>query len=249
MNFKDHFSGHSAQYSEFRPRYPDGLFSWLSSLCEEHNCAWDCATGSGQAAASLVEHFGKVIATDASANQISDAAVTDGVSYKVATAENSGITPNSIDLITVAQALHWFDIPAFEAEADRVLKDDGILAVWTYGLLEFGTELDKTLEHFYSGIVGEHWPFERKMVESGYAQVQLSFTEVPAATMEMTESWGFADLLGYLNTWSAVKAFEKDQGHNPIEKIEADLLRQWGNIDTKRTVTWPLYVKAYRKNK
>jgi len=247
VNFKDHFSGHSAQYSEFRPGYPRDLFSWLASLCEERSRAWDCATGSGQAAISLIEYFDAVIATDASANQIADAIQVNGVSYKVAAAENSGITSDSIDLITVAQALHWFDIPAFQLEADRVLKAGGVLAVWTYGLIKPGPGLDETIAHFYSGIVGEYWPFERKMVESGYSQVQLPFAEISATQLEMTESWGIADLIGYLNTWSAVKAYEKDQGHNPINEVEADLLRQWGDADTKRAVKWPLLVRAWRK--
>jgi len=247
MNFKDHFSGHSAQYSVFRPRYPGGLFSWLASLCEAHCLAWDCATGSGQAAIGLVEYFDEVIATDASANQISEAIASDGVSYKVASAENSGIARGSIDLITVAQALHWFDIPAFQLEADRVLKDGGVLAVWTYGLIRFGAGLDEAIDHLYSAIVGEYWPFERKMVENGYAGVQMPFSEIQATEMEMTESWGMTDLIGYLNTWSAVKAYEKDLGHNPLKKVDADLLRLWGDTDMKRTAKWPLLVKAWRK--
>jgi len=249
MSFKDHFSGHSSQYSEFRPRYPDKLFSLLAALCAEHDLAWDCATGSGQAAAGLIEHFDNVIATDASANQIADAARTDGITYNVATAENSGLQTEAVDLATVAQALHWFDIDAFTNEAIRVLKPDGVLAVWTYGLLAFDTGLDAIIRHLYADIVGEYWPFERNMVEGGYANVDMPFTEIPANPMEMTAEWDFSGLIGYLNTWSAVKAYEKANGNNPLELVQADLHRQWGVVDRTRIATWPLLVKVWRKQR
>lgn len=209
--------------------------------------AWDCATGSGQAATSLIEYFDKVFATDASANQISNSAVAGGVSYKVAFAEKSGIPSNSVDLITVAQALHWFDIPAFAVEADRVLKIDGVLAVWTYGLITFGKELDEIINHLYADIVGDYWPFDRKMVESGYSDVQFPLTEIPVTEMEMNESWKFSNLIGYLNTWSAVKAYEKEHSCNPLDIVHDGLLRQWGNTDNARIASWPLIVKAWRK--
>jgi ubiquinone/menaquinone biosynthesis C-methylase UbiE len=247
MSFNDHFSGHSAQYCAFRPRYPDSLFLWLSSLCGAHSLAWDCATGSGQAATSLTRYFDKVIATDASSNQISNAEATPGVVYRVATAEDSGIEADSVDLITVAQALHWFDIPAFALEAARVLKADGVLAVWTYGLMEFGGGLNEVIAHLYGDIVGKYWPFERKMVESGYESVEMPFEEIPTETFEMSENWSFSNLIGYLNTWSAVKAYEKDQGSNPLDAIHHDLLKQWGDIGEQRIATWPLATKVWRK--
>jgi SAM-dependent methyltransferase len=247
MNFKDHFSGHSRQYSAFRPRYPDTLFSWLSSLCKEHRLAWDCATGSGQAATGLIGYFDQVIATDASANQISDAIQAPGVSYSVASAEMSGISSDSVDLITVAQALHWFDIHAFAAEAHRVLKVDGVLAVWTYGLVSFGEGLDEIIGRLYADIVGEYWPPERKLVESGYAGVQLPLTEIPAEAMEMTETWKFANLIGYLNTWSAVKTYEKARGSSPLESVRSDLLHNWGEPNDSRIAAWPLSLKVWRK--
>jgi len=247
MSFKDHFSGHSSQYSEFRPGYPDELFSLLASLCAEHDLAWDCATGSGQAAAGLVDHFDKVIATDASANQIADAVATDGVSYAVATAEDSGLQTNSVDLITIAQALHWFDFSAFTAEANRVLKPDGVIAAWTYGLHTFGGSIDEVIQRLYADIVGEYWPFERHMVESGYADVEMPFTEIPANPMEMTAEWGLTELIGYLNTWSAVKAYEKANRRDPLELVRDDLYRQWGAADRTRLATWPLFVKVWRK--
>jgi ubiquinone/menaquinone biosynthesis C-methylase UbiE len=247
VTFKDHFSGHSREYNAFRPRYPTHLFSHLASLCAAHDRAWDCATGSGQATTGLAEHFNKVIATDASENQVANASPTQGVTYSVATAENSGIDAASVDLITVAQALHWFNISAFTAEANRVLKEQGVLAVWTYGLHTFGEGLDPIIEHFYSDIVGEYWPFERKMVEGGYSEMVMPFDEISTDPMEMTERWKFADLIGYLSTWSAVHAYEKARGSNPLELVYDDMLRKWGDPATVRVATWPLIIRAWRK--
>ena len=247
MAFKDHFSGHSPEYSAFRPHYPEQLFAYLASLCAEHHLAWDCATGSGQAAISLANHFHQVIATDASENQIANATRANSVTYSVAPAESSGLPADSVDLITVAQALHWFDIKAFSAEADRVLKAQGALAVWTYGVLMFGNGLDPIIEHFYHDIVGDYWPFERQMVEGGYADIEMPFDEIPSVPMEMTEHWKFADLIGYLNTWSAVRAYEKENGSNPLGLVHDELLRAWGDPNTVRVSTWPLVLRIWRK--
>ncbi|HYG65995.1 MAG TPA: SAM-dependent methyltransferase, partial [Thermoanaerobaculia bacterium] len=64
MTFKDHFSGHAADYASFRPGYPAVLFERVAALPRHRRLAWDCGTGSGQAAVGLAEHFERVIATD-----------------------------------------------------------------------------------------------------------------------------------------------------------------------------------------
>jgi len=246
--FKDHFSGHSQEYSTFRPDYPAQLFARLASLCNERKLAWDCATGSGQAAVSLAEFFDAVIATDASANQISNATPANGVTYSVAPAEQSGLKPGSADLITVAQALHWFNLDEFTEEAKRVLKAQGVLAVWTYGLFSVNPVLDASIENLYGDIVGKYWAFERKMVEGGYADVEMPFESIEIKPMEMAQNWRFADVIGYLNTWSAVRAYEKENGSNPLELVYEDMLQAWGHPDVVRVVTWPLIIRAWRKS-
>jgi len=247
MTFKDHFSGHSQEYSAFRPHYPAHLFSSLASLCASHGLAWDCATGSGQAAIGLAEYFREVIATDASTAQISNAIQKAGVTYSVAHAESSGIQADSVDLITVAQALHWFDISAFSVEVNRVLKENGVLAAWTYGLITFNEGIDEVVRSLYCDIVGEFWPFERKLVEGGYSEIDLPFDEIPIADLAMTENWSFNDLLGYLNTWSASKAYAKEYGRSPLELVRNDMLQEWGDPATLRMATWPLMVRGWRK--
>ena len=246
--FKDLFSGHSQAYSTFRPGYPAQLFSLLAKLCPERNLAWDCATGSGQAAVQLAEHFHRVIATDASANQIANATATRGVSYAVAPAEDSGLPSESVNLITVAQAMHWFDLDKFTHEVNRVLAANGVLAVWTYGLFSINARLDASIEKLYSDIVGKYWAFERKMVEGGYADVQMPFESIPVKPMEMNQQWCFADVIGYLNTWSAVREYEKAVGSNPIELVFDEMRNAWGELEIQRVVSWPLVVRAWRKN-
>lgn len=246
-SFKDLFSGHSQAYSTFRPGYPAGLFSKLASLCPEHHLAWDCATGSGQAAIGLAEFFDEVIATDASANQIASATPAQGVSYSVAPAEQSGLKDSSANLITVAQALHWFDLDAFTKEANRVLKPEGILAVWTYGLFSINPGLDASIKKLYGDIVGKYWAFERTMVEGGYADVEMPFDAIEIKPMEMNQQWQLADVMGYLNTWSAVREYEKATAGNPLELVYEDMLQSWGEPDTVRVVSWPLIVRAWQK--
>ena len=246
MKFKDHFSAGSQNYHEFRPHYPEGLYAYLASLCHQHELAWDCATGSGQAATGLTEHYQQVVATDASAAQIASATLTKGIRYAVATADNSPLTGKSADLITVAQALHWFDLAAFASEAKRVLKPDAILAAWTYNLLSINAPLDQCIVHLYENILGEYWPTERKLVANAYAGLELPFSYLDSPTFEMTARWNFSGLLGYLSTWSAVREYEKAHGINPIESVYPEMVSAWGDMQIHRVVTWPITVKIWR---
>lgn len=245
--FKDHFSHDSGSYSCHRPGYPDALFSYLSSITKDHALAWDCATGSGQSAIQLAQYFSRVVATDASESQISHAQKRDGVSYSVASAENSGIEANSLDLITVAQALHWFDISAFTAEVDRTLKEGGILAVWSYNLLTLHPDIDEQINFLYSNILNKYWPAERRLVEQGYKTINFPYNELSVPSFNMTLKWNFEQLINYLSTWSAVKAYHTDNNKDPISFIENKLLKIWGNAKTEITITWPLTVRAWLK--
>ncbi|MEO0997666.1 MAG: class I SAM-dependent methyltransferase [Pseudomonadota bacterium] len=244
MTFKDHFSRHAADYARYRPSYPDTLFQRLAELAPARALAWDCATGNGQAAAGLARHFERVIATDASAEQIASAPALDGVEFRVAPAEASGLATASADLVTVGQSLHWFDVDAFYAEAARVLKPDGVLAVWCYALCRVTSAVDAVVARLYDDIVGPFWPPERRLLEAGYAD--LGFPEprlyLPAVAMERV--WHAADMLGYLATWSAVRRFQEANGDDPLEQIRAALAEAWG--PGARRVTWPLTLLAWR---
>ena len=174
--YKDHFSGIAENYQTYRPCYPATLFEHLVTLVDNRDIAWDCGTGSGQAAIRLAQHFNKVIATDASAEQIANAESHPKIEYINAPAEQSDLPAHCANLVTVAQALHWFDIPAFYSEVKRVVKPGGIIAVWTYGKMKLEIpELRSILGHFYHDTVGPYWPPERKQVEDQYASIPFPF--------------------------------------------------------------------------
>jgi SAM-dependent methyltransferase len=243
---KDHFSGHADRYEEYRPTYPAGLFGYLASLCPRHDLAWDCATGNGQAATALAPYFSTVVASDASQKQIDQAHPRDNVQYLVAPADAVPLVNSSVDLVTVAQALHWFQLPQFYAEVTRVVKPDGFIAVWCYQLHTITPAIDAVVHHLYSDIVGADWPPERRLVEEGYATVEFPFAAVTAPPFHMTHSWDLDHLLGYIDSWSASQRYRNRTGHDPRELINADLVAAWGDQNDERTVTWPLHVRVGR---
>lgn len=245
--FKDHFSGHAALYSTYRPDYPAELYQFLADQSPSQQLVWDCATGSGQAALGLAEHFELVIATDASAEQIENAVSAENISYRVACAEQSGLADNSVDLITVAQALHWFDLNAFYTEVDRVLKPNGVLAIWSYNLLDAGDDITPLLNHLYHDIVGPYWPKERRHIEQGYRELPFPYTEQTAPQFAMSARWTLKQLTGYLRTWSAVQRYNKEHGSDALQLIEADLASKWGDENKAHTIRWPLSLRWGRK--
>lgn len=248
MTSKDHFSSLSAQYCAFRPSYPAPLFDYLAGLCRERRSAWDCACGSGQATLALAERFESVIATDASPQQIAAASPNPKVTYRVVPAERSGLEPNSIDLVGVAQALHWFDLDAFYREVERVLRESAVLAVWTYGALHVeGDGIDRLVQEFYYDIVGPYWPAERQLVEEGYRRLAFPFAEITPPPFGMQERWECARLLGYLRTWSATGRYLEQTGRDPVTALEERLSPAWGDPHSVRVVTWPLALRVGRK--
>jgi SAM-dependent methyltransferase len=246
MNFKDYFSGHAVDYAKYRPRYPEELFAYLASVSSEHERAWDCATGNGQAAQSLARFFEQTIATDASQAQLASAIRHEKIEYRQANAEQTDIASRSIDLVTVAQALHWLRIEEFYKEARRVLKPEGVLAVWCYNLLTVSPELDQIINKFYGETVGPYWDFERKMVEEGYRTIPFPFAELAPPQFYMTAQWDLFELLGYLRTWSATQKFVKEQGFDPVVELADELLALWGAPEDKRSVRWPLGLRVGR---
>ena len=245
--FKNHFSDKSEDYEKYRPHYPEELFSYLASISEEHETAWDCATGTGQSALSLTNYYSKIIASDTSESQIQNAVKNRKIKYVVASAEHSNLKSNSIDLITVAQALHWFDIKLFTKEIDRVLKKHGLLAVWTYNLLQIQPDIDEVINHLYKTVLDEYWPKERRLVEEGYKSIFFPFEELNPPSLQMSTEWNLSNLLGYLKTWSAVKKYQLVKNLNPVESIKNDLSELWGDPERMISVTWPLSIKIWQK--
>jgi len=246
--FVDRFAPVAGDYAAFRPRYPAALFDWLASITPAHSLAWDCGTGSGQAAVELASRFGHVLATDASAEQVSKAAPNPRVEYLVTPAHDCPLADSSADLVTVAQALHWFDIERFFVECDRVLVPGGVLAVWTYGPLHVANQsVDRVVQGYYHDIVGPYWPQERSLVDSGYASIRLPYPELEAPGFEMGAWWTLSDLLGYLGTWSATSTYREQVGDDPLDLVGDALARAWRDPEAERQVVWPLTVRVGRK--
>jgi SAM-dependent methyltransferase len=244
MKFKDHFSGHAVEYAKFRPHYPNELFEYLASISPRHELAWDCATGNGQAAVGLACHFDSVIATDASAQQIASAELNDRISYRVAPAEASVINSASVDLILVAQALHWFDIDRFFTEAKRVLKEDGLLATSSYNVLQVAPEIDAIIWEFYRETTGPFWPPERELVETDYKSIRFPFAELSPTRFEMRERWNLHQFAGYLRTWSATQKFIAARGFDPGDSVAEELGTVWKDPEEVREIKWPLHLRV-----
>lgn len=243
MIFKDHFSKQAADYAKFRPRYPHNMFEYLGSLAPRRQLAWDCGTGNGQAAVGLASVFDRVIATDASEKQISNAQPHQRVEYRVARAEESALESASIDLIMVAQALHWFDLDRFYAEARRVLKPYGVLAASAYRFFHITPEIDQLVNHrYHDKIVGPFWPQERELVEK-FEELPFPFAEVQTPSFEMIAQWNLEHLVGYLRSWSATQRFIAAKGADPLEQITDELRGAWGNPQQARSVIWPLTLR------
>ena len=246
-SFTDHFGSVSGAYAHYRPTYPAALFDWLAAVAPARQRAWDCATGTGQAAIGLAAHFAEVVATDASASQLAAARPAPGVHYRLAAAEGSGLEADSVNLVTVAQALHWFDQPRFFREVERVLRPGGVLAVWSYGIPELeGEGPDALLQHFYADIVGPYWPPEKAQVENGYRDLVLPFECLEAPPFAMEATWTLEQLLGYGSSWSASARYRAALGHDPIERLRPPLAAAWGAAETPRRLHWPLTIKASR---
>ena len=248
MSFKDHFSKQATEYTKYRPHYPAALFEYLAGLTKSHEIAWDCATGSGQAALGLTPYYAQVIATDASEKQIANAMEHSKIRYAVAPAEKTEIESNSLDLIVVAQALHWFALEEFYAEVERVSKAGGVIAAWCYSLLRVSAAVDKLLDQFYADVVGPFWPPERKLVDDEYESVYFPFKELHGPPFAMRADWSLERLIGYLGTWSSVQKFKDKNNADPVEAFAEDLVPLWGRLQDKRRVHWQLHLRVGRVN-
>jgi SAM-dependent methyltransferase len=244
--FKDHFSKLAESYAKYRPHYPPELFQYLASLCSEHDLAWDCATGNGQAAAGLAPFFKRILATDLSKEQLSQSIPNGKIVYRLASAENSGLESESVDLITSANAAHWFNFELFYHEVKRVLKSDGKIGLWCYLHSGITKEIDKIAKHYAYEILKSYWPPERKYVEEKYQTLPFPFEEIKAPVFKMNLQWNFFNFTGYLKTWSASQRYLEEKKKDPLDLIKEDLRKSWGEPETVRTVSWNIHLRIGR---
>lgn len=242
--FKDHFSERAAAYASSRPRYSLELAAWLASIAPAKRLAWDAGCGSGQLSTLLGDQFDHVIATDASAEQIARAEQHPHVEYRAEPAEQSSLENRSADLITVAQAVHWMNLDAFYAEVRRVARPGAAVALVAYGIAVIEPGVDAVIDRFYSGDLDGYWPPERSHIETGYRDLPFPFERIPAPKMDLTVDWNVDQMLGYIRTWSAVRALEKAKGPEISDRFAEALRQVWGS--RVLTVRWPLVILAGR---
>ena len=243
---KDNFSKQSDLYSRFRPGYPQQLFNFLLPLVPDKNTAWDCGTGNGQVAVKLSRYFNKVYATDLSSVQIDNAVLKKNIFYSVENAEETLFADNKFDLITIAQAIHWFDFKKFYHEAERTLKPGGIIAVTGYDIFRINKEINSLVDQFYKETTGPYWDKERRHIDDHYTNIPFPFKEIDTPDFSMNYNWGFEQVIGYLNTWSAVQHYIRRHNENPVEKFAEQLKKVWGN-ELKRKVSFPVFMRTGRK--
>ncbi|MBE2216830.1 MAG: class I SAM-dependent methyltransferase [Ignavibacteria bacterium] len=246
MEFKDYFSKQAKEYSKYRPKYPTELFEYLSSLVKEHDTAWDCATGNGQAAMGLEPYFEKIIATDASSSQIEHAELHPKIEYRTVSAENSRLESDSIDLITVATAIHWFDTDKFYPEVKRITKPGGVLAVWTYAENTISPEIDDISRKFSEVVLGKYWPDENKKAWDFRNQIMLPFEHIEVPEFEFSIEWDMNEYLSFLSTWSATQNYIKTNGKSPLEIVYGEYRKAWKDENIKRSVKMKIWLKASR---
>ena len=246
FSFEDHFSQHSEQYAQYRPKYPEEVYAYLASIAPGRSIAWDCGTGNGQAAVGLAKYFNRVHATDASAGQISAAYPHEKVDYHVEPAEHVSLDDSSVDLVTVAVAIHWFNFDEFYVEVKRVLKPNGILAAWTYSLTEISPEIDSLVNRYYSETLAGFWPERIRYLEEKYITLPFPFEEIIPPSFAMEAGWTLNQFAGFLDSWSATQRYKAQKGRHPLEHIWDALVRAWGDENMQRRVRWPLHFRIGR---
>lgn len=244
MTFPDHFSAHAGDYARFRPRYPAALVDFLADRAPGRALAWDCATGNGQAADALRVRFAHVVATDGSGDQLRSAMPLENVGYVTALAEDPPLAVHAVDVVAIAQALHWFEPARFWAAVRRVVRPQGLVAAWSYGRARIDPETDAIVEHYYRDVLGPYWPAETALVEKGYRDVDVPFERLATPEFHMEEDWTADQWLGYLGTWSASRRYLAERGENPLRRIDAALRDTFGGAT--RRVRWKLAVIAAR---
>ncbi len=244
--FQDHFSGHAAAYADARPGYPDDLFAWLAAQSHGHQLAWDAGCGNGQASVALAGYFDSVYASDPSEAQIASAVANARVRYFVGAAEESGLPDGCVNLVTVAQAFHWIDAPRFCAEARRVLKPDGLIAVWSYAQSEVSADVDRVFNELHDVRLAQDWPTGRDHVVSRYHDLLFDFDRVATPAFEMRSEWNLDQYLAYLRSWSACQRYLARTGRDAVQEISGAMHEAWGEPGLARAVRWPLLVLAGR---
>lgn len=244
---KDLFSAQSKDYAKYRPQYPQALFDFLLTLVPDRNLAWDCGTGTGQTAIVLADSFEKVWATDISQKQLDNAVERSNITYALEPAHQTSLPDRSVSLVTVSQALHWFDVEKFYGEVRRVAAAGAIIAVWMYGVFESDPDTDAIISKYYHETLNGYWDAGRDHIDEGYARIPFPFNVIPVPPLSIKVKWTLSELMGYLATWSAYQTFLKQNGFNPLQEVGNEIEKRWP-LNEAREIRFPLMIWAGRVN-
>lgn len=244
---KDYFSRQSKAYAAFRPTYPAGLYDFIFREMKVQEMAWDCGTGNGQVARHLSTYFKKVFATDISGQQLANAPRKENIEYSISSAEQTYFPSHQMDLITVAQAIHWFDLDKFYQEVRRVSKPDGLLAVWCYSLVSINSKVDAIIGDFYTNTVGPYWDAARLVVEDEYRTIPFPFAEIKTQPFTIDLDWTLDQLCGYISSWSATQKYREVKGVDPVVALRNMLENHWVPATTK-AIQFPVFMRLGRIN-
>jgi SAM-dependent methyltransferase len=246
MTFEDHYSGHADAYARHRPRYPDALFTWLASIIPGRTLAWDAGTGSGQVAVALTDYLDRVVATDASADQLARAVPHERVTYEHAPSDRVSLPDGSVDLITAGAAAHWFELDGFYREVRRVGRPGAVVALFSYGPRDFADAVAPVVHRFQEEVLAGFWPERIHYVHDRYATLPFPFDELAVPPLAMTAEWNLGELLAFLDTWSASQRFLQQRGTRAIDEIAPELAEAWGDPAVRRELRCPLFGRVGR---
>lgn len=246
MTFRDHFSHRAEDYARYRPTYPAALYERLAALAPSTRWACDCATGSGQAAVGLAAHFERVLAADASPQQLAHATAHARVDYVRGQAERLPVRTSSLDLVTAAAAAHWFELPAFHAEVRRVLRPGGVVALWSYYMFESEAAIDACMDRLAHEILGTYWPGRIVHNRRRYADLDFPFARLDMPPFHAHAVWPLEGLFGYVRSWSAWQRYHAAHGADPTQLVRADLVRAWGDPERRVQLRWLLHLLVGR---
>lgn len=244
MTFEDHFSGHADAYVQHRPRYPEALFTWLASVIRGRELAWDAGTGNGQVAVALTEHVDRVVATDASADQLAHAEAHARVEYRNEPSDRVSLSDGSVDLVTAGAAAHWFDLDSFYGEVRRVAKRGAVIALFSYGPRDIAEAIGPAVRRFHEEVLRDFWSERIQYVHDRYATLPFPFEPIAAPALEMRAEWNLQEVLAFLETWSAAQRYFEERGTRATDEIAAELTAAWGDPARRREIRYPLFIRV-----
>ena len=245
-NKRNWFEQGGKDYATYRPQYPEEVTSYLSSIAPETKLAVDVGCGTGQLTQHLSTSFYQVVGIDPSSEQINNAFKANNINYQCSPAEKLELPDNCVDLITVAQAAHWFDLPEFYKEVSRVGKNGAVIALISYGVLRLEGELDKHFQDFYWNKIGRFWSSRRKMVDDGYKTLDFPFEELKHPAININLNWNFSEFIGYISTWSAVRNANESNNTHLFSDFASQTETLWGEVDNTNQITWDVNMRVGR---